>query len=274
MPRRIAFISEKGGVGKTITALNVAVILARRGERVLLIDSDPQGNSSYVLAGEEPDPPTLGQILLGSAEAGDAIRGTGVPGLDVLPARDDLADANDQISSRIGRERLLAQAMEECEADYGYILLDTTPARSLLTVNALTYVQEAIIPVDPSVFAMIGLGKLQGVVEEVRKLLNRRLRISGIVVTKTTNTKVSRDVEAQLRGHFGAIVFAATIPTNVKVEEASSRRTVVVDYAPDSAGAVAYQQLAREIADGSVSERSKGRTGRKHLDAAQADDAA
>lgn len=269
--RRIAFISEKGGVGKTITALNVAVVLARRGSRVLLIDADPQGNSSFVLAGDSPAPPTLGAVLLGEAEASEAIRPTEVPRLDVLPADDSLADANDLMSSKIGRERLLAAAMEEAEADYDFVLLDTTPARSLLTVNALTYVAEAIIPVDPSVFAMMGLGKLQGVVEEVRRVMNRSLRISAIVLTKTTKTKVSRDVEAELRSHFGELVCRTCIPTNIKVEEASSRRQVVVDYAPESVGARAYFELVEEIADG---KRSKGRAGRKHVEPAQADDAA
>jgi chromosome partitioning protein len=270
--RRIAFISEKGGVAKTVSALNVAVVLARRGSKVLLIDADPQGNSSYVLAGADPSAPTLGAVLLGDAEARDAIRPTDVPGLDLLPADDSLADANDLMSSKIGRERLLAAAMEEVEADYDFILLDTTPARSLLTVNALTYVGEAIIPVDPSVFAMIGLGKLQGVVEEVRRLMNRSLRISAIVLTKVSKTKVARDVEAELRSHFGPLVCRTTIPSNVKVEEASSRRQVVVDYAPDSVGAKAYVQLVEEIlADGT---RSKGRPGRKHVGAAQAYDAA
>jgi chromosome partitioning protein len=270
--RRIAFISEKGGVGKTITALNVAVVLARRRSKVLLIDADPQGNSSFVLAGADPAGPMLGAVLLGEAEAGDAIRPTDVPGLDVLPADDSLADANDQISSNIGRERLLAVAMEEWEGGYDYVLLDTTPARSLLTVNALTYVGEAIIPVDPSIFAMMGLGKLQGVVEEVRRLMNRSLRISAIVLTKTTKTKVAKDVEAELRAHFGQLVCRTTIPANVKVEEASSRHQVVVDYAPDSVGARAYVQLVEEIlADGT---RSKGRAGRRGIGPAQADDAA
>lgn len=247
--RRIGFVSEKGGVGKTTTAINVAVALARRGHRALLVDADPQANASMVLAGGRGvDTPTLGAVLLNDAEAAAAIRPTDVPGLDLLPADVSLADANLALADQIGRERRLSVALEEVEGEYDFVILDTSPQRSLLTVNALAYIHEAIIPVDPGLFAVAGLGQLQGAIEDVRRYIgNRALHIAGIVLTRTTATAVARDVEAQLRSAFGNLVHKATIPANVRVEEAHSRYQAVVDYSPRSAGAKAYTQLAEEI---------------------------
>jgi chromosome partitioning protein len=247
--RRIGFVSEKGGVAKTTTALNVAVGLARRGHRTLLVDVDPQANASLVLTqGRGADPPTLGAVLLGEAEAADAIRPTAVTGLDLLPADVSLADANLALADQIGRERRLRVALEDVEGRYEYVLLDTSPQRSLLTVNALCYIAEAIVPVDPGLFAVAGLGQLQAAVEDVRRYLdNRALRIAGLVLTRTANNNVSRDVEAQLRGMYGDLVHPTAIPTNAKVEEAHSRYQSVLDYAPRSAGAKAYAALVEEI---------------------------
>jgi chromosome partitioning protein len=247
--RRIGFVSEKGGVAKTTTAINVAVGLARRGYRTLLVDVDPQANASLVLTeGRGADPPTLGAVLLGEAEAADAIRPTAVAGLDLLPADVSLADAGLALADQIGRERRLRVALEGAEGRYEYVILDTSPQRSLLTVNALCYIAEAIVPVDPGLFAVAGLGQLQAAVEDVRRYLdNRALRIAGLVLTRTANNNVSRDVEAQLRGMFGELVHPTAIPTNAKVEEAHSRYQSVLDYAPRSAGAKAYAALVEEI---------------------------
>jgi chromosome partitioning protein len=249
--RRIGFVSEKGGVAKTTTAINVAVGLARRGHRTLLVDVDPQANASLVLTeGRGAAPPTLGAVLLGEAEAADAIRPTAVEGLDLLPADVSLADANLALADQIGRERRLRVALEAVEGGYDFVLLDTSPQRSLLTVNALCYIAEAIVPVDPGLFAVAGLGQLQAAVEDVRRYLdNRALRIAGLVLTRTANNNVSRDVEAQLRGMFGELVHPTAIPTNAKVEEAHSRYQSVLDYAPRSAGAKAYAALVEEIID-------------------------
>lgn len=251
--RRIGFISEKGGVAKSTSALNVAAGLARRGFRTLLVDVDPQHNASLVLLGGRPaGPPTLGAVLLNDATAAEAIRATATPGLDVLPSDVSLAEANLALTNLVGRECRLRSALEAVEGDYDYVVLDTSPQRSLLTINALVYLDEAIVPVDPGLFAVAGLGQLQAAVDDVRRYLdNRRLRIAGLVLTRTQNNNVSRDVEAQLRGLFGALVYRATIPTNAKVEEAHSRYQSVLDYAPRSAGARAYAQLVEEIiADG------------------------
>jgi chromosome partitioning protein len=250
--RRIGLISEKGGVGKTTSAINVAVGLAKRGNRVLLVDVDPQANASLVLLeGQPAESPTLGTVLLGQADAADALVETATPGLDLLPADVGLADANLTLTSEIGRERRLRIALESIEEDYEYILLDTSPQRSLLTINALVYIEEAIVPVDAGLFAVAGLGQLQSAVEQVRTYLdNRTLRISGLILTRAQANNVSRDVERQLRELFGPLVYKTVIPNNIKIEEAHSRYRGVLDYSPTSAGAKAYAALVEEIANG------------------------
>jgi chromosome partitioning protein len=167
----------------------------------------------------------------------------------------------------------LSVALEDLEQGYDLVILDTSPQRSLLSVNALAYIHEAIIPVDPGLFAVAGLGQLQQAIEDVRRFIgNRELRIAGIVLTRSTATAVARDVETQLRATFGELVHVATIPANVRVEEAHSRYQAVVDYAPRSAGAKAYSQLVEEIiANG---QRTKARAGKPARRVAPIDDAA
>ncbi len=259
--RRIAFISEKGGTGKTTTAINVAVGLAKSGKRVLIADLDPQGNASLVLLGGVPAAsPTIGSVLLDQAEAHETIRPTATPGLDILPSDVTLADANLALASEVGRERRLRVALEEIQERYDYVVLDTSPQRSLLSVNALVYAEEVLVPVDPGLFAVAGLGQLQATVDEVRRYLdNRALRIAGLILTRTRNDNVSRDVESQLRTMFGELVHKTTIPTNAKLEEAHSRFQSVLDYSPRSAGAVAYSALTEEIIHNG---RTKNRNGR------------
>jgi chromosome partitioning protein len=259
--RSIAWLSEKGGTGKTTSALNSAVGLARRGRRVLLVDVDPQANSTLVLQqGGIAAPPTLADVLLGRADADAAIRPTRYEGLDLLPADVTLADANLVLAHELGRERRLRAALGAVEAAYDFVLLDTSPQRSLLNVNVLNYVQEVLVPVDPGLFSLSGLGQLQAAVAEVvRHLDNRRLRIAGLVLTRMQRNNVCRDVEARLRELFGDLVLATVIPHSIKLEEAHGRFVSVLDYAPRSAGARAYLELVAEIeaqatADGRVEE--------------------
>ena len=194
MPRRIAWLSEKGGVGKTTSAINTAVGLAKLGHRTLVVDSDPQGNSSLVLLGGQAGrgadaPPGPGGR---SGRGVEAIRPTSVPGLDIIPADASLADANLSLAGELGRERRLRVAMEGVEDDYEFVMIDTSPARSLLTVNVMCYVREILVPVNPGLFSLSGLGQLQTAVAEVRRFLdNRLLRIAGIVLTRTARSNVA-----------------------------------------------------------------------------------
>ena len=248
--RSIAWLSEKGGTGKSTSAINTAVGLAKLGRRVLLVDADPQSNATLVLTeGQGAEAPTLFHVLTNEADAGAAIRPTRTPGLDLLPAETLLADANVSLASELGRERRLRLAMRDVEAAYDFVVVDTGPARSLLNVNVLNYVAEVWCPVDPGVFSIAGLGTLQGAVAEVARYLdNARLRIAGLVLTRTARDNISRDVEAQLRAAFGDLVCRTTIPGSAKVGEAHARFLSVLDYAPRSTGARAYEALVAEIA--------------------------
>lgn len=256
--RVMAWISEKGGAAKTTSAINSAVALAKAGSRVLLVDLDPQANASLVLLrGEPAAPPTAAAVLLGEADAAEAVRPTHTPGLDVLPASVDLADANLTLAAAIGREARLRAALDG--AGYDFVVIDTPPTRSLLTINALVAAEEVLIPVEPGLFSLAGLGSLQGAIDDVRRYLgNPGLRIAGILLTRTRNDSVSRDITARLREAFGPVVFTATVPTSVKVEEAHGRFLSVIDYAPRSPGAKAYLALAEEIiSNGRTKERAR-----------------
>lgn len=250
--RRIAWLSEKGGAGKSTSAINSAVGLAKLGHRTLLVDLDPQGNASMVMMeGRGVEPPTVADLLLGQVDADEAIRKTGVSGLDLIPADATLADANVTLAGELGRERRLRLALEPVEGDYDFVVLDTPPTRSLLTINAMTYAYEVLVPVDPGLFSLAGLGQIGRAVEEVRRFLdNRAVRIAGVLLTRTASNNVSRDVEKQVREAFGPLVFATTIPSSTKIEEAHSRYLSVLDHAPRSPGAKAYAALVGEIIDG------------------------
>jgi chromosome partitioning protein len=247
--RVIAWCSEKGGTGKTSSAINSAVAFAKSGCRVLLVDLDPQANASLVmLEGQGAAPPSAGMVLLGDAQAADAVRPTRTPRLDVLPSDVTLADANLELANRIGRENRLRAALATLRGSYDVVIIDTPPTRSLLTINALVAAGEVLIPVEPGLFSLSGLGQLQSAVDDVRRYLdNPGLRIAGILLTRTRRDSVSRDVEARLRETFGKLVFEATIPTSVKVEESHGRFLSVIDYAPRSPGAKAYLALAEEL---------------------------
>lgn len=247
--RTIALVSEKGGVAKTVTTLNVAACLARSGCRVLVIDADPQHNASLVLLrGESARRPTLLEVLMGQADARDAVVSTATTGVALLPADATLAEANVALVGELGRERRLRTAIESLDGDYDAVLVDTPPTRSLLTVNALNAVRDAVIPVAPGLFSLSGLALLWGVVEEVRRHLdNKSLRVAGLILTMVERNNVSRDLEEQLRDAYGPLVYRETIPRSVKVEEAVSRYESVITYAPRSAAAKAYIGLTGEI---------------------------
>lgn len=259
--RTAAFVSEKGGVGKTTTAINVAACLARRGLRVLVVDADPQANASHVLlGGEHARPPTLLDVLTDRATATEATVPSVIAGVDVLPASAELADAANALAGEIGRERRLRVALARAGDRYDWTLIDTAPTRSLLTVNVLVAAGEVVVPITPGLFSVLGLGQLQSDVEQVRRFLgNESLRLAGIVLTMLDKHNVARSVEDQLREHFGGLVFRATVPRSIKLEEAHSRHLPVADYSPRSSGAAAYQALTEEIlGNGGTTQADRG----------------
>ena len=249
--RSIAVVNQKGGSGKTTTALCLAVGAAMRGRRVLLLDSDPQANSSTVmLDGEPAADPTLSHVLLDQVEASEAIRSTRVEGLDVLPADGKLADAALVLADQLGRERRLRVALETIADDYDLVVVDAAPQLSLVGINVLNAVRELLVPVDAGAFSIAGLGRLQESVEQVRRYLdNHALRIGGLVMTRTHANRATKDILDQLRGAFGSLVHQTTIPHSVRVEEAHARHRTVLEFAPKSTPALAYQNLVSEVLD-------------------------
>jgi chromosome partitioning protein len=249
--RSFGFVNNKGGPGKTTSALNVAACLAGKGRRVLVVDTDPQGNASYVLLrGEKARRPALYEVLMGEAEAADAIVPTHLAGVDLLPGEASLADATAALTNEIGRERRLRMALEGVAGDYDVAVVDSAPTRSILTVNVLNAVDQVVVPFAPGLFGALGLGQLQADVAQVRRFLdNKRLRIGGIVLTMVDKNNVHRDLEDQLRGMYGDLVFRAKIPRSIKIEESHGRFEPIITYAPKSAGALAYAALTEELMD-------------------------
>lgn len=247
--RRIAFVCLKGGTGKTTTTTAVAVGLARRGMRTLVVDADQQANATWtLLGGRGADAPTLSAVLMRQAVAVEAIRPTTISGLDLLPADGSLGAVNVQLAQELGRDTRLRSAMTPVEGAYDAVLIDTAPQFTTILANVLVYVSEIVVPVDAGLYAMLGLVELQGVVDEVREAYrNDDLRVSGLVLTRTSRNNVSRDVETELRTRFGPKVFKTTVPLSSKVEEAVTNGQTVMTYAPKSAGALAYDRLTEEI---------------------------
>lgn len=254
MTRRIAWLNEKGGSAKSTSALNLSANLASRfGQRVLLIDVDHQANTTAVLTRGEPGEHTLADVFLNDVPVNQAIRHTHYDNLDLLPADASLAEVNVAMADSggrlgLGREMRLKRALAEAEQNYGFVIIDTGPQRTLLNVNVLNYVDEVFVPIDPGYWSILGVRHLEDLIQQIRHhMQHQTLRIGGVLLTKVQKTNVAKEVEDQVREYFGDRVFRTTIPLNVKVEEAHSRGLSVLDYAPESSGAQAYLDFTKEV---------------------------
>ena len=251
-PRIIAMANQKGGVGKTTTAINLAAGLVELGYRVLVVDLDPQGNASTGLGitSEQRDLTTY-DLVLGEADAADVIQATDIEGLYISPATVDLSSADIEMISNEKRSYLLHDALRQRSLDafrLDFVLIDCPPSLSLLTVNAMVAAHSVLVPLQSEFFALEGLSQLMLTVREVRQTANSALRIEGVVLTMyDQRNNLSRQVEADARDNLGDLVFKTVIPRNVRVSEAPSYAMPVLSYDSESKGSQAYRALAEEL---------------------------
>jgi chromosome partitioning protein len=256
--RVIAVANQKGGVGKSTTAVNLAAALAEAGQKVLVIDMDPQGNASTGM-GIDHDHRTVTtyEVLTAGVPAEQAVTETAVAGLSAIPSTIDLAGADIELVSQFSREMRLAKAIEPLVKTYDFMFLDCPPSLGLLTVNALAASDELVVPIQCEYYALEGLGQLLRNVRLVQQSLNSRLRLSGIVLTMfDSRTKLSEQVVAEVRRFFGARVYDVVIPRTVRLSEAPGYGQPITTYDGGSKGAKAYRKLAREVLNRPVTDEA------------------
>jgi chromosome partitioning protein len=247
VPGRVyALANQKGGVGKTTTAINLAACLAEAGEKTLVVDLDPQANATSGL-GERANG-TSSLDLLDGIPLSKLAKPTRFGRLDLVPSRPELAGAAVELARRSDGERYLAEALGQAGESYAFVFVDCPPSLGPLTVNALAAADRVLVPVQAEYYALEGLAQLVGSVELVRARLNTKLSLGGVLLTMVDRrTRLAADVSAEVRRHFGELVFKTSVPRSVRVAEAPSHGLPVTAYDRDSAGADAYWKVAMEL---------------------------
>ena len=249
MAKIISIANQKGGVGKTTTAINLSAGLAAEGKHVLLIDADPQANASSGLGVDiRTLNHTIYECLISGLDPNPAILSTDVKNLDLIPSHIDLVGAEIEMLQIENRETVLKRMLERINKPYDYIIIDCSPSLGLITVNSLTASDSVIIPVQAEFFALEGIAKLLNTIKIIKSQLNPSLKIEGFLVTMySAQLRLSQQVYQEVKKHFGDLVFDTVIARNVRLSEAPSHGLSVIDYDPTSKGARNYRQLAREI---------------------------
>ena len=258
MGKVIAIANQKGGVGKTTTAVNIGTILAKRNKKVLLVDADPQGNATSGIGLEKDVELSLYDVLINDVHINDIMQKTSVKNLMVCPANMNLAGAEVQLVTQMSREQRLKEKIDEIKDDFDFIFIDCPPSLGLVTLNAFTASDSVFIPVQCEYFALEGLGQLLNTINLVKKHLNKSLEIEGAVLTMyDSRTNLSNQVVKEVQRYFGDKVYKTVIPRNIKLSEAPSYGMPITIYDPKSKGARAYEKLARELIKNNQEEKNK-----------------
>ena len=248
MGKIISVANQKGGVGKTTTTVNLSTILAKKGKKVLLIDTDPQGNATSGLGVSKDVELSVYDILIGDTEFDETLQETAIKNLKVCPSNISLAGAEVQLVSMMSREQRLKTKLDKIKDQYDYILIDCPPSLGLVTLNAFTASDSVLIPVQCEYFALEGLGQLLNTVNLVKKHLNKNLEIEGALLTMyDARTNLSNQVVKEVKKYFGDKVYKTVIPRNVRLSEAPSYGMPITIYDPRSKGAKAYEKFAKEL---------------------------